>query len=166
MTLSATTGQDVVPITREVLDRWATDRVGPVALTLREKLLPVEGERGVIFPPTYADIDYNIDTLGDGTRVAAVDSVASQANRMEPLFKSGDLAALVPQIGIQLDDGRVILDPDPIELALQPCKVHPFTSSGRRVPRSREERARSPCRPSRRCGPIPAATATPSSSAT
>lgn len=108
MTNSATAGQDVVSITQEVLDSWATDSTGPVALTLRQKLLPVEGELGVIFPPTYADIDYNIDTLGDGTRIAAIDSVASQANRMEPLFKSGVLSALVPQIGIQLDDGRVI----------------------------------------------------------
>ena len=59
--------------TTELLGSWlAAD--GPVALRLRQKLLPVEADetgRGVIFPPTYADIGYNIDTLADGTRVAA-----------------------------------------------------------------------------------------------
>ena len=54
----------------------------------KQKLLPVEGEGGVIFPPTYADIGYNIDTLSDGTKVATIDSVGSQANRMEPIFKA------------------------------------------------------------------------------
>ncbi|MCC7411574.1 MAG: type I-U CRISPR-associated protein Cas7, partial [Gammaproteobacteria bacterium] len=58
--------------TTKLFDSWlAAD--GPVALRLRQKLLPVEADesgRGVIFPPTYADIGYNIDTLADGTRVA------------------------------------------------------------------------------------------------
>ncbi len=88
---------------------------GPVALCLRQRLLPVEADengRGVIFPPTYADIGYNIDTLADGTRVATIDTVGSQANRLEPIFKStgkndkgeerNPLASLVPQIQIVL----------------------------------------------------------------
>lgn len=85
---------------------------GPVALRLRQKLLPVEADesgRGVIFPPTYADIGYNIDTLADGTRVATIDTVGSQANRLEPIFKKAGegqpenpLARLVPQIEIVL----------------------------------------------------------------
>ena len=75
-------------LSTEELDRWATDPKGPVALHLKQKLIPVEGEGGVIFPPTYADIGYNIDTLSDGTRVAIIDSVGSQANRMEPIFKA------------------------------------------------------------------------------
>lgn len=91
---------------------------GPVALHLRQKLLPVEADengRGVIFPPTYADIGHNIDTLADGTRVATIDTVGSQANRLEPIFKStgkndkgeelNPLAALVPQIEIVLHKG-------------------------------------------------------------
>lgn len=100
-------------VTTELLDQWATDPNGPVALHLKQKLLPVEGEGGVIFPPTYADIGYNIDTLSDGTKVATIDSVGSQANRMEPMFKStgkndegkelNRLAALVPQIEIILN---------------------------------------------------------------
>ena len=102
-----------IKVTNELLDQWATDPSGPVALHLKQKLLPVEGEGGVIFPPTYADIGYNIDTLSDGTKVATIDSVGSQANRMEPMFKStgknengeesNPLAALVPQIEIILN---------------------------------------------------------------
>ena len=95
--------------------RWSEDLRGPVALTLRQKLLPVEGEGGVIFPPTYAGIGYNIDVLGDGTKVAQVDSVGAQANRMEPLFKrsgpgrpENPLAALVPQIDIQLGNEKSV----------------------------------------------------------
>ncbi len=91
------------------IDRWATDPAGPVALHLKQKLLPVEdvnGKGGVIFPPTYADIGYNIDTLSDGTRVASIDSVGSQANRLEPIFKATSGATreqwLVPQIEIVL----------------------------------------------------------------
>ncbi len=92
----------------ELLDAWATDPNGPVALHLKQKLLPVEGEGGVIFPPTYADIGYNIDTLADGTKVATIDSVGSQANRMEPIFKSGPLADLVPQIEITYGNGQTV----------------------------------------------------------
>ena len=101
--------------TSEILDTWASDPKGPVALHLKQKLLPVEGEGGVIFPPTYADIGYNIDTLSDGTRVATIDSVGSQANRMEPMFKApadgqngNPLAKLVPQITIDLGDKRTV----------------------------------------------------------
>lgn len=98
----------------KLLDQWA-NKEGPVALHLKQKLLPVEADengRGVIFPPTYADIGYNIDTLSDGTKLATIDSVGSQANRMEPMFKSvkndkgeelNPLAALVPQIEIILN---------------------------------------------------------------
>ena len=103
-------------VTTELLDQWATDPNGPVALHLRQKLLPVEGEGGVIFPPTYADIGYNIDTLSDGTKMATIDSVGSQANRMEPMFKStgknekgeelNPLAVLVPQIEIEYAPGK------------------------------------------------------------
>jgi CRISPR-associated protein Csb1 len=97
-----------ITVTNELLDQWATDPNGPVALHLKQKLLPVEGEGGVIFPPTYADIGYNIDTLSDGTKVAIIDSVGSQANRMEPMFKQAGYAALVPQIEVEYaQDKRV-----------------------------------------------------------
>ncbi len=92
----------------DLLDEWATDPKGPVALHLKQRLLPVEGADGeemVIYPPTYANIGYNIDQLSDGTRVALIDSVGSQANRLEPAFKSDSghaLSDLVPQIEIVL----------------------------------------------------------------
>ena len=76
-----------IELTDDVINGWADDPAGPVALCLKQHLLPVEGEGAVIFPPTYLDIGYNIDVLSDGTRVATIDSVGSQANRMEPVFK-------------------------------------------------------------------------------
>ncbi len=100
--------------TINLFDTWLAPS-GPVALHLSQRLLPVEadeGGRGVIFPPTYADIGYNIDVLADGTRVVTIDTVGSQANRLEPIFKSSGkndkgeelnpLANLVPQIEIVL----------------------------------------------------------------
>lgn len=110
-TIAETTTPAPSKETTDLFDSWlATD--GPVALRLRQKLLPVEADesgRGVIFPPTYADIGYNIDTLADGTRVAMIDTVGSQANRLEPIFKKASegqpdnpLANLVPQIEIVL----------------------------------------------------------------
>lgn len=95
-------------LTTDLLDAWATNSTGPVALSLKQRLLSVEGEDGgdqIIYPPTYADVGYNIDTLADGTKVALIDSVGSQANRLEPAFKleSGHpLAKFVPQIDIIL----------------------------------------------------------------
>ena len=89
-------------------ERCANDSAGPVALTLRQTLLPVEGSDAVVFPPTYAGIGYNIDTLSDGTRVATIDSVGSQANRMEPVFEEESYAALVPQVTITYGNDRSI----------------------------------------------------------
>jgi CRISPR-associated protein Csb1 len=92
----------------DVINSWADDPAGPVALHLKQKLIPVEGEGGVIFPPTYADIGYNIDELADGTKVATIDSVGSQANRMEPIFKQQPFCELVPQIEIAYGNGRTV----------------------------------------------------------
>jgi CRISPR-associated protein Csb1 len=108
-------------VDKELLNSWADDLRGPVALHLRQKLLPVEGENGVIFPPTYAMPDerrfgpYAIDQLSDGSKVAQIDSVGSQANPMEPLFKrapegrpANPFAKLVPQIEILVGDGQAV----------------------------------------------------------
>ena len=97
----------------EQINAWADDVDGPVALHLRQSLMPVEGPGSVIFPPTYAYPDnervrYNIDELADGTKVATIDSVGAQANRMEPIFLRGQgdqqgkhpYHELVPQIDI------------------------------------------------------------------
>ncbi len=94
--------------TQELIDSWADDKSGPVALHLKQKLLPVEGDGAVIFPPTYADTGYNIDTLSNGTKVCTIDSVGSQANRMEPVFKDPPHKDLVPQIEITYGNEQVI----------------------------------------------------------
>ncbi len=96
----------------EFFNTLADDLAGPVAIVLRQHLLPVEGEGAVIFPPTYAVIGYDISIMADGTKVASIDSVGSQANRIEPVFKrrEGDpayrLAKLVPQIDITYGNER------------------------------------------------------------
>jgi CRISPR-associated protein Csb1 len=95
-------------LTADAINSWVDRHDGPVALYLNQKLLPVEGEGGVIFPPTYADIGYNIDTLSDGTRVCTIDSVGSQANRVEPIFKNPPYAQFVPQIEIAYGDNKKI----------------------------------------------------------
>jgi CRISPR-associated protein Csb1 len=116
-----TAESDVLTVTETLLNSCADDLRGPVALHLRQEMLPVEGKNGVVFPPTYAMADsrkdgpYAIDELADGTKVAQIDSVGSQANRMEPLFKRSSqggsqnpLASLVPQVGITLDSGESV----------------------------------------------------------
>jgi CRISPR-associated protein Csb1 len=106
-------------LTAETINSWADDPNGPVALHLKQNLLPVEGEGAVIFPPTYAmgegKSPYNIDELADGTKVATIDSVGSQANRMEPIFKAtgpgepeNPLAKLVPQVDIAYGNEKKI----------------------------------------------------------
>lgn len=96
-----------VELSNARIDALADDLNGPVALHLYQSLLPIEGPGGVIFPPTYANVGYNIDELSDGTKLATIDSVGSQANRMEPVFLAAKLgepenprARLVPQIEI------------------------------------------------------------------
>ena len=92
-------------VTHEMLDQWAIDPAGPVALHSRQKLLPVDGEGGVVHPPTYGG-RYNIDTLSDGSRVATLDSVGAQSRRMERLFMRDPFARLVPQVLISSGEGR------------------------------------------------------------
>ena len=95
-------------LTNDTINSWADEKNGPVALHLKQRLMPVEGEGAVIFPPTYAGIGYNIDTLSDGTKVATIDSVGAQANRIEPIFKESPYAALVPQIDVGYGNDKKI----------------------------------------------------------
>jgi len=79
---------------------------GPAALVIREYLVPVEGADGVLFPPTFASGDgfpggYNIDGDLDGENIALIDSLGSQANRIEPMFAEPNYAVLVPQVVIK-----------------------------------------------------------------
>jgi len=95
-------------------DHYLTDD-GPAALVIREHLMPVEGADGVLFPATFAAGDgfpggYNINTFGDekgGKNVCLIDSVGSQANRLEPLFMQAKYQHLVPQIVVKAGDHEV-----------------------------------------------------------
>ncbi len=99
---------------------WLQQRDQPVAITLTEILEPSGGPGTVIFPPTYArgererakpgmDHPYAISMLrsdlapeaaaaqGLEANICDLDSVGSQANRMEPAFAEAPLSSLVPQ---------------------------------------------------------------------
>lgn len=102
-------------------DSWLKDD-GPAALVFHRTLLPVEGKDAWIFPPTFAQSEsaddeeessggnYQIDDLPDDPRrnVCLLDSVGSQANRMEPVFKQELYAALVPQRIVKMENGDTI----------------------------------------------------------
>jgi len=106
----------------EQFDSWLTGRQGPAAVVLREYLMPVEGEDGVLFPPTFAAAagegfpgGYNIDPpptkdqAWQDENVCLIDSVGSQANRIEPIFKEEPYAKLVPQVVVEAGEHRVNL---------------------------------------------------------
>lgn len=95
-------------------DPWLTTDTF-AALVIREFLEPVEGPDGVLFPATYAAAEdkkvfpggYNIDPPEGEKNVCLVDSVGSQANRIEPLFAKPDYAHLVPQITVKAGEKSV-----------------------------------------------------------
>ena len=92
-------------------DRYLSDD-GPAAIVIREYLMPVEGHEGVLFPATFAAGDgfpggYNIDGDPNGTNICLVDSVGSQANRIEPMFAEEKYKALVPQIVVKAGEKGV-----------------------------------------------------------
>jgi len=93
-------------------DGWL-EATGPVALVVREYLDPVAGPGAVFFPPTFAPPEDKRDEkpsyVIDESKVCLVDSVGSQGNRLEPLFKRPDFAALVPQVTITVGDRKVNL---------------------------------------------------------
>jgi CRISPR-associated protein Csb1 len=76
---------------RPINTAWFTDRQY-VAIVLREYLRPIGGYDTPIFPPTFAmrptlqRHPYNIDPLRNGDNICLIDSIASQANRLEPIF--------------------------------------------------------------------------------
>lgn len=107
-----------------------------VAIIVKQQLAPDDAENPVIFPPTYLkarskasshkDAEgeekkeskqeqqqsvYNLDGPPNGDNVCEIDSVQSDGNRSEPLFKSETLKKLVPQIVIDVNGTPVnILD--------------------------------------------------------
>ncbi len=97
-------------------DHWlSTDEVA--AIVIREPLVSVEGSDGVIFPATFAAAEdkkvfpggYNIDPPEGKENVCLVDSVGSQANRIEPLFAEERYSGLIPQVVIQAGEKSVNL---------------------------------------------------------
>lgn len=94
-------------------DIWL-DSNGPVALSIVEPLEPVFGEKSVFFPPTFAppqDTEEKPNYIIDDNRVCLVDSVGSQANRLEPIFKRHDLADLTPRFSVKVGNREAdILD--------------------------------------------------------
>src|SRR5580704_9374445 len=97
-------------------DSWLTTD-SFAALVVREFLEPVEGPDGVLFPATYAAAEdkkvfpggYNIDPPEGEKNVCLVDSVGSQANRIEPIFAKPEYAGLVPQVVISAGEKSVNL---------------------------------------------------------
>lgn len=95
-------------------DPWLTKDTY-AALVIREFLEPVEGPEGVIFPATYAPAEdkkvfpggYNIDPPEGDKNVCLVDSVGSQANRIEPTFKRPEYAGLVPQVTVKAGEKSI-----------------------------------------------------------
>lgn len=95
-------------------DPWLTTD-SFAALVIREYLEPVEGPDGVLFPATYAAAEdkkvfpggYNIDPPEGEKNVCLVDSVGSQANRIEPMFAKPEYAHLVPQINVRAGEKSV-----------------------------------------------------------
>src|SRR5947209_3728093 len=91
-------------------DSWLAND-GPVALTIVELLEPVTGDQGVFFPPTFAPPtrDEKPSYVIDGNGACLVDSVGSQANRLEPIFKRPDLSELVPAFTVTAGKRKVDL---------------------------------------------------------
>lgn len=100
----------------DAYDGWLTNDVA-AAIVIREPLMPVEGADGVIFPATFAAAEdkktfpggYNIDSIDGAGNVCLVDSVGSQANRIEPIFAKPEYNGLVPQVVIVAGEKSVNL---------------------------------------------------------
>ncbi|HEY0872276.1 MAG TPA: type I-U CRISPR-associated RAMP protein Csb1/Cas7u [Vicinamibacterales bacterium] len=111
-------------------DDLLNDEAEVAAIVIRERLRPVQGSRGVFFPPTFAAIgqgkksDYHIDRFGpraddpegaqkDGLIASrcTVDSVPSQANRLEArlLQYSGTSIPKVTITGSRVGQGAIDL---------------------------------------------------------
>lgn len=84
-----------------------------VAIVLREYLRPAAGYDTPIFPPTFAmrptlqqRHPYNIDVLrNEGSNICLIDSVASQANRLEPIFDEFD-PRVVRKVTVKVTSGK------------------------------------------------------------
>jgi len=95
---------------------------GPVALTIKEYLEPIHGPNAVLFPATFAPPEdkkddppnYVIDPVdgkapGQKENIALIDSVGSQANRIEPIFKREPFCKLVPSGTVRVGERTINL---------------------------------------------------------
>ena len=102
---------------------------GPIALTLIRELEPAEGKNAWIFPPTFAG-DNGGDDEEEGSGKYCIDrweeqpsekglppikrniclfnSIGSEANAIEPIFKNAPYDTLVPQRTVRFKDGSIV----------------------------------------------------------
>jgi CRISPR-associated protein Csb1 len=116
------------------IEKWL-ENDGPVALTIVEALEPAGGKDAPFFPPTFAPQELSEDNaeetgtneeenasgaktkredrwsyvFDEKTGTCIVDTVGSQANRLEPMFKRDDLADLVPKFTVTIGSRSVNL---------------------------------------------------------
>lgn len=97
---------------------------GPVILVGKQSLKVAsldDANSAIVFPPSYANPSekkddpsvYNIDALDPSDpskNVCVLDSIPSQANRMEPLFGEPPHDALVPQYKVKFNDELPIVN--------------------------------------------------------
>ncbi len=89
---------------------WLED-TDVVAIVLRQYLRPTDGYDSPIFPPTFAmkpslqRHPYNIDTLSNGRNICLIDSIASQSNRIEPIFDTFS-PRMVPKVTVKVKSGK------------------------------------------------------------
>lgn len=102
---------------------------GPIALTLIRELEPAEGKDAWIFPPTFAGSEggdddeegsgkYCIDRWEEPAaekglspikrNLCLFNSIGSEANFIEPIFKKDRYKTLVPQRTVKFKDGSVV----------------------------------------------------------
>lgn len=87
---------------QDLIERWLSSD-GPSAITLREYLIPAEGRDAIFYPPTFAPPEEEKTTKSvyvKDEHTYLIDSVESQANRMELIFLGRK--DLVPQITIKV----------------------------------------------------------------
>lgn len=85
-----------------------------VAIVCRQALESVEGPEGIVFPATYPGKTrddgptYNVSEFADDRNVCTIDSVQSQANRIEAAFLAASYRQLIRPVRIraQLADGE------------------------------------------------------------
>jgi CRISPR-associated protein Csb1 len=103
---------------------WLAQRDLPVSITLTEFLESSGGHGAIIFPPTYArkggkhpyaiddlrtDIPPETASTNEEVNICCLDSVGSQANRMEVCFTQQPFSGFVPQFTISADGENVNL---------------------------------------------------------